>query len=285
MNELTTKKEISIPSWLKGWHSDYQTCLEVWQELKDKALAHHLSLSQIGEIEDMMEKYAMLHREIAQLEKENRGTPMKLYNEELFPLGEKIREYWKDKGYIDFRIIEDGKVGMRSVEEAIALNPEYDDICFTYDEHEFFYMSFFPVKKNGKWGLVDSKNEVLLPFEYDFIFRMPGSPHYYILIKEGQQGIANYGYGKACINIAVPVEMDAVYYVPGWDLALFTKDGKWGWWWSNDSTFYHNYCQPEYDQIFIQPIQEVWKMEDDDDEVIVARKGDCYYDILYSTIK
>ena len=240
MNELTTKKEITIPSWLKGWHSDYQTCLEVWQELKNKALAHHLSQSQIGEMEGMMEKYVMLHREIAQLEKENRGTPMKLYNEELFPLGEKIREYWKDNGYIDFRIIENGKVGMRSVEEAIALNPEYDDICFTYDEHEFFYMSFFPVKKNGKWGLVDSKNEVLLPFEYDFIFRMPGSPHYYILIKEGQQGIANYGYGKACINIAVPVEMYAVYYVPGWDLALFTKDGKWGWWWSNDSTFYHH---------------------------------------------
>ena len=89
MNELTTKKEITIPSWLKGWHSDYQTCLEVWQELKDKAQAHHLSLSQIGEIEGMMEKYAMLHREIAQLEKENRGTPMKLYNEE------PIQEVWK----------------------------------------------------------------------------------------------------------------------------------------------------------------------------------------------
>lgn len=76
MNELTTKKEISIPSWLKGWHSDYQTCLEVWQELKNKALAHHLSLSQIGEIEDMMEKYSTLHREITQLEKENRGMTM-----------------------------------------------------------------------------------------------------------------------------------------------------------------------------------------------------------------
>ena len=105
MNELTTKKEITIPSWLKGWHSDYQTCLEVWQKLNDKAQAHHLSLYQIGEIEGMMEKYAMLHREIAKLEKENRGTPMKLYNEELFPLGEKIREYWKDKGYIDFEPI------------------------------------------------------------------------------------------------------------------------------------------------------------------------------------
>ena len=35
------KKKISIPSRLKGWHSDYQTCLEVWQGLKDKALAHH----------------------------------------------------------------------------------------------------------------------------------------------------------------------------------------------------------------------------------------------------
>ena len=285
MNELNTKREISIPSWLKGWHSEYRTCLEVWQELKGKALAHHLSQAQIDEIEGMMEKYVTLYLEIARLEKENRGMPMKLYGEELFPLGEKIREYWKDNGYTDFRIRENGKVGMRSVEEAIALNPEYDDICFTYDEHEFFYMSFFPVKKNGKWGLVNRRNEILLPFEYDCIFRMPDSPHYYILIKGGLQGIATYGYEKACINIAVPVDMDAVYYVPGWDLALFAKEGKWGWWWNDNTTFYHNYCLPEYDQIFIQPIQEVWKKDDDDDEIIVARKGDCYYDILYWTIK
>lgn len=87
LNCESYKKEISIPSWLKGWHSEYRTCLEVWQELKDKALAHQLSQAQIDEIEGMMEKYVTLYREIARLEKENRGDADETLRRRVVPAG------------------------------------------------------------------------------------------------------------------------------------------------------------------------------------------------------
>ena len=278
------KKGTTIPSWLEGWHSEYPTCLDVWQELKSKALSHHLSQDQICEVESMMHKYSILHSEIALVDsEEHRREHLVRLRDELFPLSDQIRDYWNRYGYIDLRVIENGKVGMCSIHGGIALHPEYDDINFTYDKHEFFYMSIFPVKKEGKWGLVNTNGEILLPFEYDFIFRKPDSICHYILIKSDRQGMANIDNKGA--NIVIPAEMDAVYYVSGWDISLFTKEGKWGWWWYDNSSFYHNYSQPEYDQILIQPIQEVWEMDDDDDEIIVARKGDSFYDFLYWTGK
>ena len=275
------KDKAPIPSWLEGWHSEYQTCLEVWQDMKDKALSHQLSKTQVEEVENLIEKYVLLQKEI---DLSGTKTPLKRFRDELFPHGDKIRDYWKTYGYNDFRIIENGKIGMRSIKGTVALNPEYDDICFTYDEKEFFYMNTFPVKRGGKWGLVNDKNEIVLPFEYDFIFRKPESLFCYVLIKNGHQGIASIN-NKGFANVVVPIEMDAVYNVPGWDIVLFSKDGKWGWWWDDSSSFYNNYSKPEYDQIYIQPIQEVWKMDDDEDELFVARKVDSLYHILYWTSK
>jgi hypothetical protein len=141
------------------------------------------------------------------------------------------------------------------------------------------------VKQNGKWGLVDKSLNVQIPFEYDKIFRKPGAPNHYILVKDGKQGVASIDFPGEKVNIMVPVEMDTVYHVPGWDLTLFTKDGKWGWWFPDNTAFYKNYCYPECDEIFVQPIEEVWKMEDDQDEIFIVRKGKRYYDIVYFTTK
>ena len=83
----------------------------------------------------------------------------------------------------------------------------------------------------------------------------------------------------------VSVEMDAIYHVPGWEIALFAKNGKWGWWWYDMHDCYENYCDPVFDEVYIQPIEEVWEMEDDEDEIFTVRKGTQFFDILYWTIK
>ena len=48
------KDKAPIPSWLEGWHLEYQTCLEVWQELKNKASSHQLSKTQVEEVENLI---------------------------------------------------------------------------------------------------------------------------------------------------------------------------------------------------------------------------------------
>lgn len=148
-------------------------------------------------------------------------------------------------------------------------------------------LSIYPAKTNGKWGLVDYRQGVMLPFEYDLIFRKPDSLSAFVLIKDGKQGLAyvEHHQGNVKVDIMVSVEMDAIYHVPGWEIALFAKNGKWGWWWYDMHDCYENYCDPVFDEVYIQPIEEVWEMEDDEDEIFTVRKGTQFFDILYWTIK
>ena len=172
----------------------------------------------------------------------------------LFPLENEIKLFWQENGYSDMLVRKDGYVGLKSLDGGMALPAVYEDICLTYDDWEFFYQWLFVVKRNGKWGLVDKSMNVQIPFEYDKIFRKPGAPHHYILIKDGKQGVVSIDFPREKVDIMVPVEMDAIYHVPGWDLTLFTKDGKWGWWFPDHTAYYKNYCYPECDEIFVQPI-------------------------------
>jgi hypothetical protein len=155
------------------------------------------------------------------------------------------------------------------------------EVCNQADDE----CTYLVEERNGQWGLLDDRKEVLIPFEYDRIFLKPGSWDHFILIKDGKQGVASIVYPECKASIVVPVEMDAIYDVPGWDLTLFTKDGKWGWWFPDSEGYYESYCYPEFDEVFVQPIEEVWEIEDDEDETFTVRKGDSYYTILYYTMK
>ena len=88
-------------------------------------------------------------------------------------------------------------------------------------------VSIYPAKTNGKWGLVDYRQGVMLPFEYDLIFRKPDSLSAFVLIKDGKQGLAyvEHHQGNVKVDIMVSVEMDAIYHVPGWEIALDGVNG------------------------------------------------------------
>ena len=250
-------------------------------------MANRLTPEQEAQLAILICERNSIHQKVKQLEKDEATfkEACKILSEQLFPLEEEIRSFWQEKGYSNMLMGKDGHVGLKSLDGGMALPAVYEDICLTYDNFEFFHQWLFVVKKKGKWGLVNDSQEVLIPFEYDRIFRRPGKTDRYILIKNGKQGVASIKNPEGSADITVPVEMDSIYDVQGWDLFLFTKDGKWGWWFPDSSGYYENYCNPEFDEVFVQPIEEVWQMEDDEDELFTVRKGDKYYDILYWTSK
>ena len=272
---------------IKTWQSKFQTCTDVWEECNNKAMANRLTPEQEAQLATLICERKRIYQEEKQLEKGEATfiEACKMLSEQQFPLEEEIRTFWKGYGYSEMLVRKDGLVGLKSLNGGIALPAIYEDVCLTYDDYEFFHQWLFVVKQNGKWGLVDKSLNVQIPFEYDKIFRKPGAPNHYILIKDGKQGVASIDFPGEKVDIMVPVEMDAIYHVPGWDLTLFSKDGKWGWWFPDNTAYYKNYCYPECDEIFVQPIEEVWKMEDDQDEIFIVRKGKRYYDIVYFTSK
>lgn len=272
--------------WLKEWQNEFQTCFELWQELEANAMAHHLSNEQHEEVAKMMMRYRAMSDECYKLT--DRKERRRRFKEELDPLYHAFEDYCKNNGYPNFVFIKGGKKGLRTIAGLEVLPPIYEEISFTFDDYIFLnchYWSTNVVKKDGKWGVVDSEQHVIIPFEYDFIFRKPGIDDNYILLKDGKQGMANIK-GRF-FTLPIKVEMDAIYDVPEMELSLFSKDGKWGWWWPEDReypNFYEHYCGPKYDEIFVQRV-EYRIMDDEFDEYFYARLGDELFYILYWTIK
>lgn len=273
--------------YLQSWQSKFQTCHEVWEEGSKKAMAIHLLPAEELQLAVLISKRNEIRQKIKTLEMakaSNKGVRFKEYKQ-LFDLEDDIRLFWQVNGYSDMLVRKDGLVGLKSIDGGMALPPIYDDICLTYDDFEFFHQQVFVVKKDDNWGLVDNDQTVLIPFVFDRIFRKAGSANHYILVKNGKQGVASIVRLGEQARMDVAVEMDAIYDVPGYDLLLFTQKGKWGWWFPGDSSIYDNYSDPEFDEVFVMPKEEVMNLEDDDDEWFTVRKGDNYYDILYWTSK
>ena len=99
----------------------------------------------------------------------------------------------KDSAEIQgLRIIEEGKVGF-------VFNKVYRGglgevkVPVVYDDIKDNRMGLLYAKKDGKWGMINERNEVVLPFEYDNII---ASPTFYaqqggILVKNGLQGFVD----------------------------------------------------------------------------------------------
>ena len=270
------------PEWLKKeWHSDFCPCIDLCREMQERALSRRLTDERAQEVGGKISRLFELQREIDGHSKEG----WRRMREELFPLWQEIVDYWREHGYGEVTFEENGEMGIKDIDGSVMLPAEYEDAHFCFDSRWMSpYRDDVVVKKHGQWGVVDKNGDVLLPFEYDNVYHIPESMDYYVVEKEGKQGLINL-FGKAEFN-PVPVNMDTLYYVQGWDLVLFTRDGKWGWWWyePDDSNIYDNYSEPRYDQIYVQR-DEYRSHDDEDDDFIIAHKGNQLYWILYWTIK
>lgn len=272
------KSKRKIPAWLEKWQSEFRPCVDVCKDLETEALSKQLTPEQQEKVKAMIARAIEMDRSI---DHDAKGAFEKI-SKELFPLWDEIKNYWREHGYSNIIIEQNGKKGVVNLDGAVALPAEYDDVCITYDDY-FNTILWFVVKKDGKWGIVNDEQDTIIPFEYNEIFRKPDDYDYYILVKDGKQGLADPG-GNT--SIPIPVEMDAIYFVPHRDLTLSSKDGQWGWWWDepNKSGIFKNYCEHIYDEIFVQRWEDR-SMNDEDDDYIIARKGDDLHWILYWSVK
>lgn len=103
--------------------------------------------------------------------------------------GERFQEYLRKNGGLS--AASGGSAAKPTSEPAAESTPEparYVEELFTvsnteYESYANAYGGSMPVKKNGKWGAVNSKNEVIVPFEYDGFIASADSAGRFVLKK------------------------------------------------------------------------------------------------------
>lgn len=129
-----------------------------------------------------------------------------------------------------FAVEKDGKKGVidKNFEEIIpfeyeAVGDRNNYVTFVElnsDLETTSELSTYPVKKNGKWGIIDDRNKIRCPFDYDAI-----DPDYWsdmITVKKGTfWGVIDFAQ-----RVIIPFEFDSILF---YDSRYFLKKGeKWG---------------------------------------------------------
>ncbi|MDW8297340.1 MAG: WG repeat-containing protein, partial [Raineya sp.] len=68
------------------------------------------------------------------------------------------------------RLVQNKKVGYQDLKEKKLVIP-----CEYEDGETYAVGNNVAVKKNGKWGLINEQNQVIVPFEYEMIYSTCGS--------------------------------------------------------------------------------------------------------------
>ena len=56
------------------------------------------------------------------------------------------------------------------VEYEVEITPSFIEAVKQYNELNSFSEGLAPVKKNGKWGFINTKGDLVIPCEYDFAY-------------------------------------------------------------------------------------------------------------------
>lgn len=102
-------------------------------------------------------------------------------------------------------------------------------IPFKYNFMQYINDSFIiALNSDGKYGVINIKNEEVLAFEYDEIHKVSESNDYCRLTKNNKSGLINAANGA----IVIPVEYESIYFIDKEyienDLVIAQKDGKMG---------------------------------------------------------
>lgn len=115
-----------------------------------------------------------------------------------------------------YEVRKDGKDGfINSVTHEIIIPVDYEDVGF------FSYENGATVKKNGRWGVVDKFNHVIIPFEYQELHEFEG--RYAIAKKNNQWGVID-----ETNQVIIPFEYEAIKYYTKNESFRAQKNGKRG---------------------------------------------------------
>lgn len=170
------------------------------------------------------------------------GPPSMIGVQEGRPRSEKIKEMQKRllDQYDDVQFYEsqnfiivtkNGKKGILSYpDEKIIFNLEYDDIEHLGDEKE---KKVFRLQKNKKSGILREDKKVILPMDYDEISYEYDFGRYYVLKKDGKEGVflMNTVYKPISAKYKTIRKVKSLSINDSWEFGLFeveTTDGKKG---------------------------------------------------------
>lgn len=106
-------------------------------------------------------------------------------------------------------------------------------IPFEYSEELSMSKGKIAAKKDGKWGLLDTSGKTVLPFEYDYMKPESTDKTTVLFVRKGEKPNAKYGVIDFTGKILVPIEYDMFQFVPmsvsnGSRHYNFKKDEKFG---------------------------------------------------------
>lgn len=129
--------------------------------------------------------------------------------------------YWSKRGshYTD-KYYQNGKSGMKAQDGTVLIPAEYDDLHFQY-------CGFMVASKEGKFGVINEANQVVIPFSYkrlELLYKPqafqvpPGVPLEDLRLlatrEDGQAGLLN-GKGEVIFPFRENRYVEVVYFYPG----------------------------------------------------------------------
>lgn len=187
------------------------------------------------------------------------------HNEVIEGLNDIIKSYDLDN-YL-FEDPDTGKKGVKNPAGQVMVPACYDAFSFIGD-HNCFTMSHMSAEKDGKWGVVscDGTNTVLCDFQFDYLQWYP----YVGLYLARWDGVADkFGFVTKDGKKVIPNVFDK-YYEPCNAFMLLEGDGKFG----GLDVCNYNYILPEYDDVDMEPDEEVVFTKDGVKGYVIEETGE-----------
>lgn len=87
---------------------------------------------------------------------------------------------------VDYNLLKLWKNGKQGYADAITHQVLINPI---YEEAHYFINDYASVKKKGKWGVINQKQQVVIPFDYDSLGHY--AHHRFLIAKKGKKGLIN----------------------------------------------------------------------------------------------
>ncbi len=296
------------PIYVVDYLRSYHTIVELWEE-NDAMYKEMPSLSteENRHLSNILQEYRESKEQMYKYREEN--LPHE-YHQARKARNRKRKEVWDfcaEHGLPNIIVSKGDKKGIQDLDGKTILPAIYDEFCMTHDAIEHIIpIYYYACRKDGKWGIVDRRNKVRVPFEYDRIFRLVNYPYMFYIEKDGRKGLVKLtpfevydDRGKRMpkqeetTTFVIPCEMDEIYFIEHKNLFVFpkpnmflqhkpTEEYKYGWYWETSIPNPKSFSPCIYDELYI-PVPWLENPISYTDDFFEARRGkDFDYILIWS---
>lgn len=188
-----------------------------------------------------------------------------------------ISAYQTNDTYYDVYCPSDGIILLKNHSDGVKsprayyLEQKTGKKLFHYDDGDMFRNGLAVVSKNGKWGVINTKNEVVIPFEYEQLTATYQKPYWMIAQKNGKKGMIDH-----TGVIKIPLQYDDIgQFTDG--LNLVTKGDKQAFI-DMQNRVVIDWAEREYETEFIYGLTYYYE---NGKNHVINRKGDNVYSTTY----